>query len=221
MDQPNQNREVNGAAGASARREYERRKARREQRVRAKHPRLGGLLLALNGAPEHEIHWARGAEAEELVGAALAARCKDGVVILNDRRLPGSQGNIDHIAIAPSGVWVIDTKRYKGKVQVTNPLFGKPTLRIAGRDQTKLVERLATQVDVVQNVVASVDPSVPVHGCFCFVGSELPLLSTPAIHGFPCLARKGLAKRLNATCPVATEKVELLARALAATFRAA
>ena len=35
-----------GTAGASARREFERRKAAREARIRANHPKLGGLILA-------------------------------------------------------------------------------------------------------------------------------------------------------------------------------
>src|SRR5690349_12414256 len=41
-----------GTAGASARREFERRKARRDQRVRARHPKIGGLLLALSDEPQ-------------------------------------------------------------------------------------------------------------------------------------------------------------------------
>src|SRR5690348_7819077 len=34
-----------GTPGASARREYERRQAKREARIREKHPKLGGLIL--------------------------------------------------------------------------------------------------------------------------------------------------------------------------------
>ena len=37
-----------GSAGASARREFERRKAKREERIRSKHPKLGGLMLAVS-----------------------------------------------------------------------------------------------------------------------------------------------------------------------------
>lgn len=37
-----------GTAGASARREFERRKAKREERIRTKHPKLGGLMLAVS-----------------------------------------------------------------------------------------------------------------------------------------------------------------------------
>lgn len=130
---------MSGEAGASARREHERRKAIRESAVRERHPRLGGVILALQDAPQHETSWGQGASGEKLVAQALAKRCSD-VAVLRDRRIPGSRANIDHIAVAATGVWVIDTKRYRGKLQIAKSLFGKPTLRIAGRDKTKLVE---------------------------------------------------------------------------------
>lgn len=50
-----------GAAGSSARREYERRSAKREARIREAHPRLGGLILALTDEPHSTTAWARGA----------------------------------------------------------------------------------------------------------------------------------------------------------------
>src|SRR3954454_24729381 len=127
-----------GTAGASARREHERRRANREKRVRDKHPRIGGALLALRDDPTHEAVWARGARGEEHVAKFLAKYLDDGVLVLHDRRIPGSRANIDHIAVARSGVWVIDSKRYKGKVAASKPLFGKAKLTVAGRDKTKL-----------------------------------------------------------------------------------
>lgn len=110
-------RSDSGRAGASARRAHERRRTRRVQQVRARHPRIGGLMLALGGEPAAERNWSRGAHAEELVGEALERRCRGEVAVMHDRRLPGTRANIDHIAIAPSGVWVIDTKRYSGKIE--------------------------------------------------------------------------------------------------------
>ncbi|MCA1679657.1 MAG: NERD domain-containing protein, partial [Actinobacteria bacterium] len=141
--------------------------------------------------------WARGAGGEELVEQGLTRHCPD-VVVLHDRRIPGSRANIDHIAIAASGVWVIDTKRYTGKFQVAKPLFGKPTLKIAGRDQTKLVDGLTRQVALVTPALAAIAPDIPVHGCFCFVDTELPLFGTSTINGFSIFGRRGLAKQLNA-----------------------
>ncbi len=107
--------------------------------------------------------------------------------VLHDRRIPGTRANIDHIAVAPGGVWVIDAKCYKGKVRVARPLLGRPTLKVGGREKTKLVEGLAKQVELVRAAVSDLGIMVPVGGCFCFVGSDLPLIGTPSINGFQIL----------------------------------
>lgn len=210
-----------GTAGASARREHERRKARREERTRAQHPRVGELLLAVRGEPQHELAWVRGAQGEELVAAALAKRCTAEVRVLHDVRVPGSRANIDHLAIAPSGVWVVDSKRYKGKVEVRKPLLGAASLRVGGRDRTGLVEGLQQQLRVVETALVHAGADVPVRGAFCFVDSELPLLGTPSIDGLLLLTRRGLAKRLNATGPLTAGERGLVAAALLGRFRPA
>jgi nuclease-like protein len=211
--------ESHGTAGASARREHDRRKARREESVRRRHPRTAKLRLALQDAPEER--WAHGAGGEELVAEALAKRCGPEVVVLHDRALPRSRANIDHLAVAPSGVWVIDAKRYAGKIKVAKPLFGAATLEIGGRDRTKLVDGLAKQVEIVAAALTELAPETAVHGAFCFVEGELPLFGTPEIRGFPLLHRRLLAKRLNARGALSGEAVSALAEALADRFPSA
>jgi len=115
-------------------------------------------------------------------------------------------------------VWVIDTKRYKGKVQIVKPLFGDPTLRIAGRDQTNTSTALQKQVDLVTAALAHLDPDAPIHGCLCFVDSDLPLFGRPSINGFTIFGRKGLAKQLNATGTLPADRAAVLAAALAERF---
>jgi hypothetical protein len=51
------------------------------------------------------------------VGRLLSAAVGDAGVVLHDRAVPRGRANIDHIAVVPSGVWVIDTKRYRGRVR--------------------------------------------------------------------------------------------------------
>jgi hypothetical protein len=210
-----------GTAGASARREHERRKDNREKRVRTKHPHIGGALLALKDEPMHETVWARGARGEERVAKVLAKHLSDDVVVLHDRRIPGSRANIDHIAVAPSGVWVIDSKRYKGKVAVTKPLFGKARLTIGGRNRTKLVEGLAKQVALVEVVMIQLAPDVPVRGALCFVDADLPVLGKLSFDGYPLLYPKPLAKRISAGGPLTSEQVRELSAGLARHFPAA
>lgn len=216
-----------GTAGASARREHERRRANREGRVRERHPRIGNLLLKLQDAPEHEKAWATGAAGEEVLAASLAKRCRD-VLVLHDRRMPRSRANIDHLAIAPSGVHVIDAKRYKGKIEVRKPFFGEETLVIGGRDKTKLVESLKSQGDAVQSALDSIGQLAPVHTCFCFInpsgqsdGSGIPLIRTLSIESCPVYYPRRLAKRLNQPGELDGDQIQLLGHSLARLFPSA
>src|SRR5690606_35761953 len=108
-----------------ARREYERRRARRQERVRAAHPRIAGVILALTDDPQSTTAWATGARGEELLGRRLDGLVDSGVCVLHDRRIPGTKANIDHIAVCPGGVFVVDAKRYRGRprLQVEGGLF--------------------------------------------------------------------------------------------------
>lgn len=210
-----------GRAGASARREHERRKASREKRIRGKHPLFGGLLLAVTDAPQHERAWARGAAGEERVAEVLERRCGDRVRLLHDRRMPGSRANVDHLAIAPSGLWVIDAKRYRGSVEVRRPLFGSRKLLVAGRDRTNLIGGLAKQVEAVAAVMRDCGGEVPVTGVLCFVDADLPWLGTMRFDDFLLLTPARLAKRLNARGSLIESDVVSVAAALAQRFPAA
>jgi len=216
-----------GTAGASGRREYERRRAKREQATRERHPRIGNLLLKFQDAPKHEQAWATGAAGEEELAASLARHCPE-VIVLHDRRMPGSRANIDHLAIAPSGVHVIDAKRYKGKIEVRKPFFANAKLFIGGRDKTKLVDGLERQAEAVRLLMSSVAPDAPIAACFCFLnpagqasGSGLPLLRTLSIRGHSLFYPRKLAKRLNEAGELDTARVQAIALALAAHFPSA
>lgn len=178
--------EVAGTAGSSARREYERRKAKDEARLREQWGRLGGMAVALSSEKQSTQAWDRGAVGEERLGERLNALASASLAVLHDRRIPGTRANIDHIVITTAGVWVIDAKRYKGRpaLKVEGGLF-RPrveTLVVGGRDCTKLVDGVRKQVDLVCEVVGE----VPVTGVMCFVNAEWPMFggafTTRGIH---------------------------------------
>jgi hypothetical protein len=106
-----------GVAGASAMREFERRHGKREERVRARWGRMAGLVLALTEDPSSTRAWARGSVGETKLGRSLATLQRDDIIVLHDRRVPATRGNIDHIVVCPSGIYVIDAKRYAGRVE--------------------------------------------------------------------------------------------------------
>jgi hypothetical protein len=213
-----------GTPGGSARREYERRRSRREATTRERHPRIGGLLLRLQAAPRSEASWETGAVGEEGLAAHLARRCPEAIV-LHDRAMPNSRANIDHLAISPSGVYVIDAKRLRGKIEVRKPFRGESELIVAGRKRTKLVEGLERQRDAVQAALAPTIPEMPVHACLCFLnparqsgGSGIPLLRTLEINGFPLYYPRKLSKRLNAPGALTLASRNEVAELLALTF---
>ncbi len=209
-----------GKPGSSVAREYQRRKRNRETRTRNAHPWVGGLLLALRGTPRHELAFHRGDLGEKAVAASLEPRTANGPsIILHDRRMPRGRGNIDHLAIAPAGVFVIDAKNINGKVRVANPLFGAVRLLVAGRDRTKLIDGLDRQVSVVRDALtANGHSDVPVQGVLCFTAADLPLLGTLKIRRHLLLYRKALAKRINKKGPLQPATIDVLAHTLAAAL---
>jgi hypothetical protein len=207
-----------GTAGASARREHQRQPANREKRARERQPRIGGLLFALQDEPQHQHAWAPRASGAEQVARRLAELVNDRAILLHERRIPGSLANIDHIAIAPAGVWVIDAKRYNGRLTIDRSPLGKAKLKIAGSDRTRLIHGLTTQVSLVDAAVARIAPGVPVRGVLCFVDADLPWAWTLSMAGHELLYPRALAKRLNRGGPV---DVQVVARELVSRFAAA
>ena len=214
-----------GKAGASAQREYERRKDKREACIRAAHPRVGGLILALSDDPQSTRAWATGALGEERLGRHLDSLAGPGLHVLHDRRIPRSKANIDHLVVAPSGVFVIDAKRYQGQ---------RPSLRVEGgilrprveklmvgsRDRTRLVEGLRKQLDLVRSALDSTEfGQVPVMGMLCFVEADWPLIGGDfTIGGVRVLWPKKAAERVTRLGDIDVATADRIHRAVAIAF---
>ena len=93
--------DAKGVAGASARREYERRRVKDEERIRQKWGRLGGIAVALSDERQTTTAWREGAIGEERLAARLDGAVSPHLAVLHDRRIPKSRANIDHIAVTP------------------------------------------------------------------------------------------------------------------------
>ncbi len=217
-----------GIAGESAQREFEQRRDKRQKRVRDRHPRLGGLILALSDEPQSTTAWAKGAKGERKLGEALDKLRSEQIVVLHDRQLPGSRANIDHIVVAPSGIFVIDAKRYTGKVELrtSGSIFrpGPNLLYVGGRNQTKLVEAMGRQVDAVAGVLAPVVITLdaPIRPALCFVDAEWGLFDKPmTLQGVRISGPKSLATTIRNPGPLMPEQVHEIASQLRAGLRSA
>jgi hypothetical protein len=85
---------------------------------------LGGLAAVAAGwglrfrpSPE-AIAWRRGAAGERRTARLLGPLEQLGWVLLHDLAVPGSRANIDHLVIGPGGVFVVDSKQYRGRLQL-------------------------------------------------------------------------------------------------------
>ncbi|PZF62986.1 NERD domain-containing protein [Curtobacterium sp. MCBD17_013] len=187
------------SAGASAQREYDRRRARDEAKIRETwgEGRLGTMAVALSSERQSTVAWKSGAVGEAVVGRTLDAIASDDLVVLHDRRIPRSRANIDHIAVTRSGVWVVDAKRYRDKrpsLRVEGGLF-RPRVEklMVGGDRTRLVDSVLHQMQLVRELI---DP-VPVSGALCFVDADWPLIGGSfSTRGVEVCWPKKLAKRL-------------------------
>lgn len=169
---------VEGVAGASAAREFERRHDARRERVVTAHPKVGKFLLAVFDDPQSTRAWSTGAIGEEALGGMLASMAGPALRVLHDRRIPRTRANIDHLVVCPTGVFVIDAKRYRGarpQRRVFGGLFTPrtETLYVGGRDRTKLVDGMTKQLELVKTALAD-DPDVPVKGVLCFIDADWP-----------------------------------------------
>jgi len=171
-------------AGASAQREFERRRAQREARIRTAHPHIGGLILALTDDPQSTRAWAAGADGERALGNRFDEVAARGAVALHDRRIPDTRANIDHIVVAPAGVFVVDAKKYTGKVEKRDVggFFKKDErLYVGRRDCSRLLAGMQKQLAVVRNALATQTDlaDVPLTGNLCFVGAEWSWFARP------------------------------------------
>jgi hypothetical protein len=91
-------------------------------------PRLGLVLGALAAAaaawglrfkPSPDaVAWRQGAAGGRRTARLLAPLERQGWAILHDLALPGSRANLAHLVIGPGGVFVIDSKQYRGRLQL-------------------------------------------------------------------------------------------------------
>jgi nuclease-like protein len=159
---------------------------------------LGQLFIT-----PHSIRaWRTGADGEAKTAAALE-RLGDDWIVLHDRRIPGSRANIDHIAIGPPGIFVIETKDYSGRISLRGN-----EIRVNGR-RVGWIDQVRGQAQAVIAVVSTVDdaPHVPVTPIICVHRADLPWLRSsaagvrvlsgrgPRHGGTDALARRGPSSR--------------------------
>jgi hypothetical protein len=77
-----------------------------------------GLAWRLRFRPSADtLAWRHGAQGERRTGRLLAPLERAGYQVFHDLAVPGSAANVDHLVVGPTGVYVIDSKRYSGQLR--------------------------------------------------------------------------------------------------------
>jgi len=201
-----------GQPGASSWREYSRLRRQRQEDLLERWPRLGPAILSVSREPGSTRDWARASRGELRVGAALTRLADDWVYALHDRRIPGRRLNIDHIAVGPSGVFVIDTKHQPGpEVQVRPPAPGAfglvERLLVCGRDRTDFLGAMQRQVMAVQSALESMPDGPPVHvrPMLCFAHTRLPLWRRLSVDNVPIVGVRAMSRMVREDGPLDVE----------------
>ncbi len=122
--------------------------------------------------------WTRRADRDRRARVRLHLDESEGVVLLDDRRIPGTRDTIACIAVSPGGVFIIDTGRYKGLVHTKRPGpmsdLGPYELYVGRRNCTRSLERVIAGRTVVGEALATTawGAEVPIHPMLCLTHAE-------------------------------------------------
>ena len=168
----------------------------------------------------------KGAQGEYIMGTYLAADLAPGVHVLTDRKVPGdSEANIDHVVVASTGVWIIDSKKWAGEIRYRSPGFPstdpRKYLTVDGKDRTSDIAKIYRLVIPVAGVIG--DTKVPVHPVLAFIEATWGVKESlhfgrgkgPYEHeGVLISGGHSFIELINATGPLTTDAVESLWRKL-------
>ena len=179
------NKADTGIAGQSALVEYQKKSSKKKaKRIQMLGARLGKIANTILGDGHQAEAWEKGAIGEQAVGALLDKFSLElSFKVLQDRAIPGSRANIDHILISDRGIFVFDSKNYRGMVRINSEggilTSLVETLYVGDRKQTALVTGVKKQVALVQKALDEGKLVVPVKGLLAFYNAEWPLLFRP------------------------------------------
>jgi hypothetical protein len=207
-------------AGASAAAEGNRRAQLRIEQARRRYGDHAAEVAREMAARDAAATWGKGSEGESRLAAFITREVGEAVIALHDRVIPGTRGNIDHIFIAPTGVWVVDAKAYQGKVErrEVGPIWRRENeVYVGGKNRSALTQGVEKQVAAVTAALRA-DPEIQgtnVHGALCFL-AEWSLLAFPfQIGNIWVLYAGALRKRLKKGGAIQRDTMERVARRLA------
>lgn len=188
---------------------------------------MGGVMFGLKRKLDRVLErklrearvWRRGAEGERVIAELLESDLPDSYHVFNDVRFPGRTANIDHLVVGPSGVFVINTKNWRGIVGWADD--GKTLLWNGEAEKRNSVKAaLADALDVRDKIRVLLNKDVFVKAILAFpMAKVLPRLDTMVeLQQDDYLIEKRL-KYIDKRHELSATDVRAIANALLALFR--
>jgi hypothetical protein len=173
-----------------------------------------GWRLRFRPSPD-AVAWRRGAAGEQHTARLLAALERQGWVVLHDLAIPGSRANLDHLVIGPGGVFVIDSKQYRGRLQLD------PSGRLWHGRYPLAPTLQAVSFEADRAALVLTDPDVVVVPVVAVHGAQVPW-GKVVMEGVPVVAARRLPSMLRQLPAVlGPERIAVLADQAQVRFHAA
>ncbi|MBI5088005.1 MAG: NERD domain-containing protein [Actinobacteria bacterium] len=209
--------------GAGPQREYERRRAKRQAEVDERWGRLATMVRLMGDDPPSAMTARSGVDGERVIAVLLERHAGESLVALHGRRIPHSPAVVDHVVIAPSGVWVVDAEAHRGRVELRDTGSRRRPehrLYVGGRDQTELITGLERRVKAVRAALEPLGLAIaPVHPVLVFVQADWGLFGKPFdIDGVHVVWAKRLIQAVTEPGPWDRSVIDAVARQLSAAL---
>jgi hypothetical protein len=162
------------------------------------------------------LAWRHGAQGERRTARLLAPLERHGYQVFHDLAVPGSPANVDHLVVGPTGVFVIDSKRYRGHLRY---LGGQ--LWHGGRTLDRTLATLWWEATQVAEALGF-GPDLHIYPVLCIHLARLPWHRELLVDGVPVLGAGALRPALQVIRQALTaEQVALVAGQVRAGFQPA
>jgi hypothetical protein len=123
-----------------------------------------------------------GADGEKAVNHQLKNALNSDYTLINNLYLKDKGGDIDHILLAPNGVFVLETKNWKGKISCYGDVWQREGMRDMG-SPSRQVRRNAAKIKRIIDVAPQLrDLNVYVEGIVVFTNKHATLeLKSPTV----------------------------------------
>jgi Nuclease-related domain len=173
-----------------------------------------GWGLRFRPSPD-AVAWRRGAAGERRTARLLSPLDRQGWTVLHDLAIPSSRANIDHLVIGPGGVFVIDSKHYRGRLK----LDGSGRLWHGRYPLASTLRAVDFEADQAARVL--IDPDVVVVPIVAVHGAQVPW-GKVVMSGVPVVSARRLPSMLCALpALLGPERVAGLADQARSRFHAA